>query len=36
MTSEHYANSLSGYHQIGSNGLLACYVIAQFFFNFGT
>jgi len=23
------------YHQIGGNGLLACYVIAQFFFNFG-
>jgi hypothetical protein len=26
---------LAGYHQIGKNGLLACYVIAQFFFNFG-
>lgn len=24
-----------GYHQIGEKGLLACYVIAQFFFNFG-
>jgi len=24
-----------GYKQIGENGLLACYVIAQFFFNFG-
>jgi hypothetical protein len=28
-------NESSGYHQIGENGLLACYVIAQFFFNFG-
>jgi PHS family inorganic phosphate transporter-like MFS transporter len=26
---------LPGYHKIGENGLLACYVIAQFFFNFG-
>lgn len=24
-----------GYHNIGSNGLLAIYVLAQFFFNFG-
>ena len=24
-----------GYHKIGQNGLLACYVIAEFFFNFG-
>ena len=24
-----------GFHAIGENGLLACYVIAQFFFNFG-
>lgn len=24
-----------GYHAIGENGLLACYVVAQFFFNFG-
>ncbi|KAL9096399.1 MAG: hypothetical protein Q9165_001396 [Trypethelium subeluteriae] len=24
-----------GYHVIGENGLLACYVVAQFFFNFG-
>ncbi|KAI7553032.1 Repressible high-affinity phosphate [Hortaea werneckii] len=24
-----------GYHVIGTGGLLACYVIAQFFFNFG-
>jgi MFS transporter, PHS family, inorganic phosphate transporter len=24
-----------GFHKIGENGLLACYVIAQFFFNFG-
>ncbi|PPJ54543.1 hypothetical protein CBER1_02469 [Cercospora berteroae] len=23
------------YHQIGTSGLLACYVLAQFFFNFG-
>jgi hypothetical protein len=35
MIHEHHANSFIGYHQIGSNGLLACYVIAQFFFNFG-
>ena len=31
----HNANNSTGYHQIGHNGLLACYVIAQFFFNFG-
>lgn len=24
-----------GYHVIGTSGLLACYVLAQFFFNFG-
>lgn len=24
-----------GYHAIGTKGLLACYVLAQFFFNFG-
>lgn len=30
-----HANQNSGYHKIGENGLLACYVIAQFFFNFG-
>ncbi|OQO08016.1 Repressible high-affinity phosphate permease [Cryoendolithus antarcticus] len=24
-----------GYHKIGEKGLLACYVLAQFFFNFG-
>ncbi|GAM83187.1 hypothetical protein ANO11243_011730 [Dothideomycetidae sp. 11243] len=24
-----------GYHKIGEKGILACYVIAQFFFNFG-
>ena len=24
-----------GYHKIGESGLLACYVIAEFFFNFG-
>jgi len=24
-----------GYHAIGTHGLLACYVLAQFFFNFG-
>lgn len=24
-----------GYHKIGTSGLLACYVISQFFFNFG-
>ncbi|EMC99269.1 hypothetical protein BAUCODRAFT_396872 [Baudoinia panamericana UAMH 10762] len=24
-----------GYHAIGNDGLLACYIIAQFFFNFG-
>ena len=24
-----------GYHKIGEHGLLACYVLAQFFFNFG-
>ena len=24
-----------GYHKIGESGLLACYVLAEFFFNFG-
>jgi MFS transporter, PHS family, inorganic phosphate transporter len=24
-----------GFHAIGRNGFLACYVLAQFFFNFG-
>lgn len=24
-----------GYHKIGEKGILACYVLAQFFFNFG-
>jgi PHS family inorganic phosphate transporter-like MFS transporter len=34
-TTSHNANKSTGYHQIGQHGLLACYVIAQFFFNFG-
>jgi PHS family inorganic phosphate transporter-like MFS transporter len=24
-----------GYHKIGTSGLFACFVLAQFFFNFG-
>jgi PHS family inorganic phosphate transporter-like MFS transporter len=32
---KHRADQITGYHKIGENGLLACYVIAQFFFNFG-